>query len=150
MSLRSGITVVAPDLRPLLAVEVRTKKGASPEWAADLRGEQVRHAPPAGSAAYFLVVVPDRLFLWSRAHGKDAGALPDYVADPRPLLGSVVDPARMDVGTVSRATLEMIVTAWLHALVHPRGARAAADGAWLRESGLSEAIRGGSVRVAAA
>ena len=148
MSLRSEITVVAPDLRPLLAVEARTKKGATPEWAAALRGELVRHAAPAGSAAYFLVVVPDRLFLWSPAHGEDAGALPDYVADPRPLLESVVDPARIDLGTVSRATLEMIVTSWLHALVHPRGARA--DDAWLRASGLSAAIRGGTVRVAAA
>lgn len=150
MSQKPDITVYAPDRGVLLVAEVKGgRNGTSPEWAAELRGELLPYLPIVGTAPYFMIASPNRLFLWRQDRPHGAGALPDYVADTKPFLDTIVDTERLPLSQVPRDTLESLVAIRLGALTHERRNGAPVQG-WLADSGLLDALRGGSVQLGAA
>ena len=70
----------------LIAVaEVKTKFGTSREWAAQLRRNVLAHGGYR-NADFFLLVTPDKLYVWKDAGVEPTAVLPNYVIDARPLL----------------------------------------------------------------
>jgi len=152
MSIQPDITVYAPDRGVLLVAEVKAIHETSPQWAADLRGELIRHMPIVRTAPYFLIAVPDRFFLWRQDHPRGGDDLPDYVEDTRTSLDEVVDLDRVRLDSVTQPSLEMIVATWLQriALSRPNGRNGHGAPRWLADSGLADAIRGGAIHTAEA
>ncbi len=144
MRARPDIVVVSPDGRIQLVVEVKDHAGASEEWAADFRRNLVAHSI-LPEAEYFLLALPDNLFLWrnSRAPGN---AAPAY----RVPTAEALDPFRVAGG--GEAGLEMAVNAWLNVLTSPDlgEEEVARRYGWLVDSGLYQHIRGGDVEYQAA
>jgi hypothetical protein len=101
------------------------------------------------NSRYFLLVLPDKLYLWKDADNACELVEPTYEIDARPLFRPYFESAGVSSGKLSHEAFELIVTVWLNGLVHlgipasvPEQQRRA-----LEESGLVEAIRGGSVAV---
>src|SRR5438445_4266144 len=78
----------------VLAVEVRSKRGVSREWASKLRCNLLAHGMNH-PAAYFLLTLPDRFFLW-KGSGHDLSELaPSYEADSTALLAPYFERSQL-------------------------------------------------------
>lgn len=155
----ADVAVHAPDGSLQLEVEAKTRRGASPEWAARLLRNIVFHeAGP--SAPYFMLALPDRVFLWdlrdltSRLAARpELGPEPDYEADAMPVFGSYLDGDFVSAQPVGEDTLALVVASWLTDLLNsaPEGADLGPDmRALLFKSGLYDAAKRGAVATEAA
>lgn len=127
-------------------VEVKSRRHTSREWAAQLRRNLLAHGD-FPQARFFLLVTPDRLYLWKGNGTQPKAVLPTYELEANPIFAPYFERAGLDPRDVSDPAFELVVAAWLSDLVHSEGAsgRPAADQAELRDSGFLEAIRAGRV-----
>jgi hypothetical protein len=129
-----------------LVVVVKSRPGAPAKWAAQMRRNLVVNFD-IPDAPYFLLALPDHFYLWHEAPIQDASVLPDYDADPAPLLSSYLgDDARLSTNLTDYSLL-LAVSTWLR---HVAGSElsqqdTAVGGSWLFDSGLYDAIHGGTV-----
>ena len=63
--------------------EVKSRFGTSREWAAQTRRNILAHGAPS-DADFFLLVTPDRLYLWKDAGTDPIGVPPTFEADTQP------------------------------------------------------------------
>ncbi|HEX8684350.1 MAG TPA: hypothetical protein VF707_18685 [Ardenticatenaceae bacterium] len=76
----ADLAVYTPDGELLLVVEVKNKRNASPEWAAQMRRNLLVHGMiPA--TLYFLLALPEYFFLWKGAHQSIDVIPPDYMIE---------------------------------------------------------------------
>ena len=126
--------------------EVKNKLGTSREWAARTRRNLIAH-DRAYSADFFLLVTPDRLYVWKGAGIEPIQDPPTYEADTRPGLAPYFESAGVDPRYVSGHAFELLVGAWLSDLI--RSAETAGESSndqdWLAKSGLRTAVKGGHV-----
>lgn len=137
------LTVYSPDGDVRLLVEVKTRGAQEDDWARQYRRNILAHFPDGGTA-YFLLVLPENVYLWQPDSDPDAEA--DFVASTRESLGRHYEEVGMeDLG--SRA-LEFLVKSWLSDLIaFERDPDVPPpEPQWLSASGLYETIRGGSVK----
>jgi hypothetical protein len=128
-----------------LAVEVKRKMGTSPEWVAKFRRNILAHGT-FPQAPYFLMVFPDRFYLWTQAEAQPLEATePNYTIDARPILEPYFKRAGVTADQLSEHSLELIVTAWLGEVIYSEPGPESMAGAapWLLDSGLSAALAGG-------
>lgn len=137
------VTVHSSDGEPLLLVEVKTRENADEKWARRFRRNILAHFPESRTA-YFLLVLPDALYLWTP--GSEPEAEPDYRGSTRESLGRYYEYAQAD--TLGGRAFEFLVTSWLSDLVAFGRGPDEEDEAreWLSESGLYDGIQGGSVK----
>lgn len=140
MRARPDIVVFSPDGRIQLVVEVKNHTGASEEWATHFRRNLVAHSV-LPEAEYFLLALPDNLFLWRSGEAAPAYRVPTAEA---------LEPFR--VAGSGEAGLEMAVNAWLNVLTSPHVGEEEVERryGWLVHSGLYQRIRGGDVAYQAA
>jgi hypothetical protein len=143
----ADILVYGPDGQPQLVVEVKNRVAASPKWAAELRRNLAVHFG-LDNAPYFLLALPDRFYFWKRPAELAAWLMvvePGHVMEASAALAPFL-PSGRDLETVTEAGLELLVAAWLQALIDAEPH--ADDGVdwWLRSSGLLDAVRGGTVK----
>ncbi|WP_093389173.1 hypothetical protein [Rugamonas rubra] len=147
MSFLSDIAVYSADRQLQLVVEIKGMPSSDEQWAAQFRRNLLTHyaVPPA---PFFLLVLPDQLYLWTAKHG-ETSALPDYHAKTWSALKRYLPHAQQ--GAISKRGLELAVQSWLSDLTNSDDATKAngAEPRWLADSGLSEAIRTGSMQVEA-
>ncbi|WP_017317328.1 hypothetical protein [Mastigocladopsis repens] len=91
----------------MLVVEVKTKRNASPEWAAQLRGNILAHET-FPKAPYFLMVFPDRFYLWTDTDDQLEESQPDYIIDARPILQPYFQQAGVSDEQISSQSLELL------------------------------------------
>jgi hypothetical protein len=130
----------------ILVVEVKTKRNASPKWAAQLRRNILAHGT-FPKAPYFLMVFPDRFYLWTGADDQPEQREPDYSIDARPILQPYFEQAGVSEDKISSQSFEMIMASWLGKIIHasePLEDTDASQG-WLIESGLYDAITAGNI-----
>lgn len=127
-----------------LVVEVKTKLNASPEWAARLRRNIFAHGTYP-NAPYFLMVFPDRFYLWKNVGIDQEAVEPTYVIEAQPILQPYFDQSGIVANQVSDQSLELIVASWLGDLVHKSRNDLEPSQDWLIESGLYDAVAGGSL-----
>lgn len=134
-----------------LVVEIKRKTNVSPEWAAKLRRNIFAHGT-FPKAPYFLMVFPDKFYLWSNAEAYQDQSEPTYTIDASPILQPYFERAGVAADQISGASLELIVTSWLGEIIHsdqlPENIDASQQ--WLIESGLYAALIGGKLEHEAA
>lgn len=149
---RADVAVYGRDGLLRLEVEVKTRPGASPEWAARLlRNMLVHEAPPF--APHFMLALPDKIYLWDlRGLSLDSGFFengikPDYGIDAARALGPYIDGGPSSLHGLGEDGLELVVASWLTDLLNSdlSGEKDEPDARWLLESGLYEEVKGGSV-----
>jgi len=132
-------------------IEVKAKRGTSSKWAAEFRRnllayESFRDAP------FFLLVTPDRLYLWKEAPKTSDASVslkpPDFELDTNLLFRRYLERAGLKLEDVSGQAFELIVMSWLEDLVLqvPEDTQQAE----LARSGLPQAAKDGRLTFPAA
>jgi hypothetical protein len=128
-------------------IEVSAKRGTSSEWAAEFRRNILAHFESFRGAPLFLLVTPDRLYLWKDAptdlDDESPPVPPDYEVDGGLLFSRYLERTTRKLEKVSRSTFELVVLSWLGDLI-----RQTPDVLGVQElesSGLSEAARNGRI-----
>lgn len=126
-------------------VDVKNKIGTNSEWAADLR-RNLLSLGEFGPVVYFLVVTPERVYLWKDGGNQSASLMPDYEIEAHSFLAPYIQHARIPPGGVGGAAFELAVGSWLADLMrgHDRGSERSARER-LQESGLIDAASNGRV-----
>jgi len=127
-----------------LVVEVKRKIDASPEWAARLRRNILAHGT-LPEAPYFLMVFPDKFYLWTDAEANLDRSEPTYTIDARPILEPYFKQAGVKADHISRQSLELIILSWLGQIIHSDKLPENIEDSqrWLIDSGLYSALAGG-------
>ncbi len=128
----------------VLVVEVKRKTNVLPEWAAKLRRNILAHGT-FPKAPYFLMVFPDKFYLWTDAEAHLDQSEPTYTIDAHPILESYFKRAGVTPDRISGQSLELIVSSWLGEIIHSQKLPENVDSSqrWLIESGLYAALAGG-------
>lgn len=143
MPYRADIIVYDRSEHPVLVVEVKRKLGATPEWAADLRRNMLAHRR-LPDARFFLVVVPDRMFLWGPSCAPSSSPIVDVPAESA--LAPYFRTSGIRPATATEWGLEQVTSTWLRDLTTGQTLGDEPAASWLDTSGLRRALRGGSVR----
>jgi hypothetical protein len=124
--------------------EVKNKLGTSREWATQLRRNILAHSGHY-NADFFLLVTPDRLYLWKNADTTPTLIEPHYEINAEAIFVPYFSRAGVDPHNVSGHAFELVVAAWLSDLVRAEGLpeQAANGQKWLVESGFLTAVRDG-------
>lgn len=146
MHIRADLALYNPGGRLTALAEVKRKLGTSGEWAARTRRNILAHGG-FGDTEYFLLVTPDRLYLWKDAGTDPAEVLPDYEADAGATFAPYFESVGVDPHAVSGQAFELVVASWLGDVI--RSAKASGgqvdDRSWLARSGFRAAVRGGRI-----
>jgi hypothetical protein len=144
MRIGADFAVIAPHGGLALIAEAKAKVGASPTWAAQLRRNLMTHWGHARSK-YFLLAMPDKFYLWKDGANLPAETPADFEIDAKEFLGPYFEAANVSPESVSGYGFELIVAAWLHALLASDDlpAELLSKHPWLVE--LFDEIKGGHV-----
>ena len=134
------------DGRLTAVAEIKNKRGTSREWAAKFRCNVLDHGG-CYRADFFLVITPDRLYIWKNAGATSTLVQPTYELDAQPLFAHYFERPGVNPNDISGQAFELVVAAWLEDLVRSEEQRAAlANGQReLAESGFLTAVRGGRI-----
>jgi hypothetical protein len=125
-----------------LLVEARNATAPSRDWATRFLRNLFVHADIPESE-YFLLALRDHLYLWR--HPARETASPDFEADTANALGPYLTRLHGTLDTLSESSFEVLIHAWLSDLV--AGTLPEGDNLrWLKDSGLAESVRDGSIR----
>lgn len=130
----------------VLVVEVKAILNTSPEWVAKLRRNIFAHGI-FSEAPFFLIICPDRLYLWTNAPMQKDPVLPNYIIDASPIFQPYFDQVEVTPTNISGQNLELIVSSWLGEIIYGENAATIMDESqrWLIDSGLYEALHGGEI-----
>jgi hypothetical protein len=128
----------------VLVVEVKNILDATPQWAAQLRRNILAHGT-FPNAPYFLIVFPDRLYLWTNTSLNLDLIQPTYTVDARPIFRRYFEQAGITADKVSGQSFELIVASWLSELIHKTRNELDKSEQWLIDSGLYDAMIGASL-----
>lgn len=130
-------------------IEVKAKRSTTSRWAAEFR-RNLRDYDAFQHAPFFLIVTPDRVYLWREApEGAESSLVPpDCELDAKSLFQPYLQGTRVKLEEISAPALELIVMSWLRDLtLHlpdiPLREQLAA-------SGLSEVAKDGRITFPAA
>ncbi|MCU0533614.1 MAG: hypothetical protein MUD14_06930 [Hydrococcus sp. Prado102] len=134
-----------------LVVEIKRKTNVSPEWAAELR-RNILARGTFPKAPYFLMVFPDKFYLWSNTEADLDRNEPTYTIDAYPILHPYFEKAGVTAEQISKESLELIISSWLGEIIHSEWLPENIDASqqWLIESGLYSALVGGKFEYEAA
>ena len=143
------IAVSGTDGRLQLVVEIKNVPDASTEWVTRLRRNLVTHSF-LPSVPYFLLVLPDYVYLWTGASSADNLASPEYKVKAAGIFAPFLK-FDQSLDHLSRFGLELLTISWLEDLLHNDSRRDSVDGnsQWLFDSGLYKAISNGSIELEA-
>lgn len=146
MFTRADLTLYDRSGRLTAVAEIKNKLGTSREWAAQTRRNILAHGG-SSNADFFLLVTPDRLYLWKDSGTDPVRVAPTFEADTRQEFAPYFESSGVDPGHVSGHAFELLVAAWLGDLT--RSVATAADiphdQSWLAKSGFRTAIRDGRI-----
>ncbi|MGF1515571.1 MAG: hypothetical protein ACFB5Z_17985 [Elainellaceae cyanobacterium] len=127
-----------------LIVEVKTKINVSSDWATRLRRNILAHGA-FPKAPYFLMVFPDKFYLWIGSETKLEHSQPAYTIDARSILQPYFERAGVTADQISGHSLELIIASWLGEIIHVESPLDEIRNSqrWLVDSGLYEALAGG-------
>lgn len=126
--------------------EIKRQLGTSRDWAAQLRRNLLAHEIRC-VADYFLLITPDRLYLWKDAGKNPERVPPTHEADMQPEFARYFEGAGIDPDDISQAAFELLVGAWFGQLtrLEDEAQDLAASRSWLAESGLLSTVKDGRI-----
>lgn len=142
---RHNVAVVDGHGTPRLLVDVREALGPyagdPAEWARAVHDTRLRYGRLPRSAAYLLIGYPDQFFVWTADAVADEASAPSYSTRDAGVLSTFTDQGDGLAGAPAR---ERVVAAWVrHMIQEPDGTSELTR--WLRDAGLLESLRDGSV-----
>jgi len=143
---RADLVLYDRDGQLIAVAEVKTKFGTSGEWAAQLRRNVLAHGG-FRHTDFFLLVTPDKLYIWKDAGIEPSTVPPTYMIDARPILKPYFEAAHVEPNLINGRAFELVVGTWLGDLIcaekEPEKLSKGED--WLTESGLLDAIKNGYI-----
>ena len=125
-------------------VEVKNKMRTSSEWAALTRRNILAHGDFIG-ADFFLLITPDRMYMWKDAGTDPVPVPPTYEADTTKEFAPYFESVGVSPETISGHAFELVVGAWLGDVM--RSARRTDENTdtlrRLVDSGLRTAVKDG-------
>ena len=126
--------------------EVKNRFGTSAEWAARTRRNILAHGG-RWKSNFFLLITPDRLYVWKDAGIDPIERLPTHEADLGPTFAPYFETAGLNPRKVGGQAFELLVAAWLSDLTRSssmsKGRKCHQD--WLDESGFRTPMRDGRI-----
>lgn len=102
------------------------------------------------SADFFLLVTPDRLYVWKDVGIEPVQTPPTYEADTLSGFGPYLESSGLDARHLSNGAFELLVSAWLGDVIRPEEtAGEHRDHDWLVKSGFRRALEGGRIEFSA-
>ena len=146
MPFRTDLALYNGNGRLTVVAEVKNRFGTSPTWAAKTRRNILAHGGQWESD-FFLLVTPDRLYVWKDAGIDPIERLPTYEADTGRIFAPYFEDACIDPRQVSGQAFELVVAAWLSDLTRSSDSpkELTCDQGWLDESGFRAAVRDGRI-----
>lgn len=141
--LRSDLGVYDKNNRLILTIETKNKLGTSRKWASEFK-RNILHHGSYPLAPYFLMIFPDKLYLWKDPKPSTKPTSPDYEEDASKLFSPYFKKAGVSAEEIYGSTFEMIVASWLNDLILFPEKRKKLK--WMEESKLAEALEGGSYK----
>lgn len=143
MTLRADLSMYDAHGRLTAIAEVKNRLGTSGKWAAQTRRNLIAHGIN-GRSDFFLLITPDRLYIWKHAGPKPVEVPPTYEAEMGPTFAPYFEGAGIVPNEVSGQAFELVVAAWLGDLSRQTDKM---DGNgerdWLEQSGFREAVQQG-------
>lgn len=125
--------------RPTVQVEVKCRLSTDASWATDFRSRMYKYGRKP-FAELFMLVVPNRLYIWQAAEPPDAP--PTHEVDARPLFAPYFERVGLSPQQIEPMAFELLVSWWLRDLARSAGESVAPG---LVGSGLAEAISGADI-----
>ncbi|RIK38639.1 MAG: hypothetical protein DCC55_20560 [Chloroflexi bacterium] len=95
---------------------------------------------------YFLLVLPDFVYLWKNLDQTIIDSSPDYKVATQIVLANYLQSLPKPLDEISESSLELLINAWLKEIVNtPYSELNEPSQRWIIESGLYDAIKHGSV-----
>jgi hypothetical protein len=120
-------------------VDARRLFGTDSRWAAEFRQNVLSHGLPLG-AGLFVLILPDRLYIWDVDAPADAG--PTHEVDAHPLFAPYFHQMGIRPEEIQPMAFELLVAVWLEALTFEQRGPVAPG---LTETGLIEAFEGANI-----
>lgn len=119
--------------RPRAVVEAKRRIGTNGTWAAELRRNWLEHGPLPASDV-FILVLPDRVYMWNASAPEEA--LPDVDLDAGPLLGPYFQRIHVTPEQIRPDAFDMVVAWWLGDIASraPSTEHRASIPPWLRDA----------------
>ena len=138
-----GIDVIAYDDagRVILIAEVKSRVGASGQWAAQFRRNMLAHGIlPA--ALFFLIATPERMYFWKQDRPVTMDEPPEFTVDASKEFRPYLDKLRRAPQAIGDQALELLVLSWLTDLARAGDERVKQDPSmkWLADSGLIDSL----------
>jgi len=148
MSPRADLAAYDKNGQLALLVEAKSRLNTNAGWAAKMHRNLIAHGT-VPSANYFMLALPDNLYLWNSSTTAKEEAGPNYTLRPEPLLQRYLDSSGLSLNTLSGSSLAILLGSWINDVIKygvpndlPEPQRSA-----LLQSGLVDAIRGGRLEV---
>ena len=146
MSVRADLALFNSHGRLTAVVEIKSKMRTSIEWAKFTRRNILARWETDG-VDFFLLVTPDRLYMWKDSGTRIGPVPPTHNADTTAEFAPYFKGAGVSPKRISGHAFELVVGAWLGDVM--RSARRADENTdaqrILVESGLDTAVRDGSI-----
>jgi len=108
--MRFDIAAYGPNGGLVAVFQNRLRRGTDKQWAAEFRANLFAHVgPPDGR--FFVIVTPDKLYLW--LEGTPHDALPSFEVDARPIFERYYSRIGATVETVGSLEFDSIIMWWL-------------------------------------
>lgn len=146
---RIDIAVRSLNQRLILIVEVRKSSRAKiplAVWATKIHRNLLAHSGIPPTPYFLLAILPGSFYLWKGNSALNFERQPDYEVNANEILQPYFDRLPHPPEIASDYELEALMTSWLKDISSshlPEGPLYE----WLRDSGLYEALRGGSVEM---
>ncbi len=127
--------------QPVLAIEVKKNVAVTVDWATKLRRNILAHGFYF-TTQFFMLVTPDKIFLWKNKPNNFDLITPDYVIEAQPFIGKYIASTDFSIDELNYREFEMIVSSWIGDLLSINDLNEFPT--WMIESGLAEAIKEGS------
>lgn len=149
MHSRADLTLYDSSGRLTAAAEIKNKLGTSSEWAAKTRRNLLAHSGISG-ADFFLLVTPDRLYVWKEAGANPVETPPTHEADAEPIFAPYFKSAGIGPDQVSSHAFELVVTTWIGDIIRSSELEEENVGheSWFAKSGFRSAIKNSRIEYA--
>ncbi|MCY4548471.1 MAG: hypothetical protein OXC28_08890 [Defluviicoccus sp.] len=151
MHVRADLALYDPAGRLVALAEIKNKRGTSRGWAAKTRRNILAHGG-ISDVDFFLLITPDRLYLWKDAGTDPVEVPPSYQAEADSLFSPYLEGAGVDPRSVGGHAFELIVSAWLSDVMRSAVSTNGHgdDRSWLARSGFHAAVKDGRIEYDAA